>query len=101
MQDDLFLEEDPNLRRTKESTWILVSLRQLRNLLSRVIETLRSFDAENSVYFDFESEGPLQDRFRESFDRVRQSTIELATIYMILEQRIQALEKVSDVVCLL
>lgn len=95
----MFLEEDPSLKKTKESTWLLVSLRQLRNLLARVIEALTSFDTNDGVYFDLESEGPLYDRFRGSFNRVRQCIVELATMRMVLEQRIQALEKISDVVC--
>ena len=99
IQDDLFLEEDPSLRKTKEYTWVLNTLRRLRNLLSRVIATLISFDANNAVYFGLESEGALYDRFRDYFDQVRQSTAELATVRMVLEQRIEALEKLSDVVC--
>ncbi|KAL4867253.1 hypothetical protein BDV12DRAFT_210023 [Aspergillus spectabilis] len=95
--DDLFLEEDPSLRKTKEYTWILNTLRRLRNLLSRVVATLISFDANNGVYFGLESEGALYDRFRDYFDQVRQSTAELATARMVLEQRIEALEKLSDV----
>ncbi|KAL3430070.1 hypothetical protein BDV09DRAFT_199993 [Aspergillus tetrazonus] len=95
--DDLFLEEDPSLRKTKEFTWILSTLRRLRNLHSRVIATLISFDANNAVYFGLESEGALYDRFRDCFDQVRQSTAELATVRMVLEQRIEALEKLSDV----
>lgn len=93
------MEDDPSLRKTKEYTWILVTLRRLRNLLARVVATLVSFDANNSVYFDLEAEGALYDRFRECFDQVRQLTAELATIRMVLEQRIEALEKMSDVVC--
>ncbi|KAL4944695.1 hypothetical protein BDV06DRAFT_220095 [Aspergillus oleicola] len=95
--DDLFLEEDPSLRKTKEYTWILNTLRRLRNLLSRVIATLISFDTNSGVYFGLESEGALYDRFRDYFDQVRQSTAELATAHMVLEQRIEALEKLSDV----
>ncbi|KAJ5396514.1 tumor suppressor protein LOH1CR12 [Penicillium cosmopolitanum] len=95
--DDLFLEDDPSLRKTKEYTWILVTLRRLRNLLARVIATLVSFDTNNSVYFDLQAEGALYDRFRECFDQVRQLTAELASTRMILEQRIETLEKMSDV----
>ncbi|KAL4790465.1 hypothetical protein BDV19DRAFT_333867 [Aspergillus venezuelensis] len=95
--DDLFLEDDPSLTKTKEYTWMLNTLRRLRNLLSRVIATLISFDANNGVYFDLESEGPLYDRFRDCFDQLRQSTAALANARMVLEQRIEALEKLSDV----
>lgn len=87
------------MRKTKEYTWILVTLRRLRNLLARVIATLVSFDANNCVYFDLEAEGALYDRFRECFDQVRQLTAELASTRMVLEQRIETLEKMSDVVC--
>lgn len=87
------------MRKTKEYTWILVTLRRLRNLLARVIATLVSFDTNNSVYFDLQAEGALYDRFRECFDQVRQLTAELASTRMILEQRIETLEKMSDVVC--
>ncbi|KAL4969433.1 uncharacterized protein BDV14DRAFT_165932 [Aspergillus stella-maris] len=95
--DDLFLEDDPSLTKTKEYTWLLNTLRRLRNLLSRVIATLISFDANNGVYFDLESEGLLYNRFRDHFDQVRQSAATLAAARMILEQRIEALEKLSDV----
>ncbi|KAJ5711067.1 tumor suppressor protein LOH1CR12 [Penicillium malachiteum] len=95
--DDIFLEDDPSLKKTKEYTWILGSLRKLRNVLARVIATLVSFDANNSVYFDLETEGALYDRFRECFDQLRQFTAELTTIRMILEQQIETLEKMSDV----
>jgi hypothetical protein len=87
------------LTTTKEYTWILGSLRRLRNLLARVVATLVSFDANNGVYFDLEAEGALYDRFRECFDQIRQYTAELATTRMILEQQIETLEKLSDVVC--
>ncbi|KGO61614.1 tumor suppressor protein, LOH1CR12 [Penicillium expansum] len=95
--DDLFLEDDPSLRKTKEYTWILGTLRRLRNLLARVIATLVSFDANNGVYFELEAEGALYDRFRECFYQVRQFTAELATVQMILDQQIETLEKMSDV----
>ncbi|KAL2872393.1 uncharacterized protein BJX67DRAFT_376215 [Aspergillus lucknowensis] len=95
--DDLFLEEDPSLNRTKEYTWILGTLRRLRNLLSRVISTVVSFDANNGAYFDLEAQGALYDRFRECLGQVRQNTAELAAIRMVLEQRIETLEKMSDV----
>lgn len=94
----MLLEEDPSLGKTKEYTWMLVSLRQLRNLLARVIATLTSFEANHSIYFDLESEGLLYDRFRECFNQIRQSAAELATARMVLEQRIETLEKISDVV---
>ncbi|KAF3403594.1 hypothetical protein F1880_009534 [Penicillium rolfsii] len=95
--NDLFLEDDPSLRKTKEYTWILGSLRRLRNVLARVIATLVSFEANNSVYFDLETEGALYDRFRECFYQLRQLTAELTTTRMILEQQIETLEKMSDV----
>lgn len=98
VQNDLFLEEDPSLEKTKEYTWILVSLRQLRNLLARVIASLVSFEANNSMYFDLESDGLLYNRFRECFDQIRQYTAELVTIHLVIEQRIETLEKTSDVV---
>ena len=87
------------MRKTKEYTWILGTLRRLRNLLARVIATLISFDANNGVYFDLEVEGALYEQFRECFDQVRQFTAELSTVRMVLEQRIETLEKMSDVVC--
>ncbi|KAI9370227.1 hypothetical protein BJX61DRAFT_544848 [Aspergillus egyptiacus] len=95
--DDLFLEDEPSLRKTKEYTWILGTLRRLRNLLARVIATLVSFDDNNAVYFDLDSEGLLFDQFRDCFDQVRQYTAELATVRMVLEQHIEMLEKMSDV----
>ncbi|KAJ5635709.1 tumor suppressor protein LOH1CR12 [Penicillium longicatenatum] len=96
-RDDVFLEDDPSLKKTKEYTWTLGTLRRLRNLLARVIATLVSFQANSGVYFDLETEGALYDRFRECFDQVRQFTAELATVRMVLEQQIETLEKMSDV----
>lgn len=95
----MFLEDDPSLKKTKDYTWTLGTLRRLRNLLARVIATLVSFHANNGVYFDLETEGALYDRFRGCFDQVRQFTAELATVRMVLEQQIETLEKMSDVVC--
>ncbi|KAJ5759384.1 tumor suppressor protein LOH1CR12 [Penicillium odoratum] len=95
--DDVFREDEPPLKKTKEYTWTLGTLRRLRNLLARVIATLVSFDANNGVYFDLETDGALYDRFRECFDQVRQFTAELATTRMVLEQQIETLEKMSDV----
>lgn len=86
------------MRKTKDYTWILGTLRRLRNLLARVIATLVSFDANNGVYFDLEAEGALYDQFRECFYQVRQFTTELATVRMVLDQQIETLEKMSDVV---
>ncbi|KAL3478263.1 hypothetical protein BJX99DRAFT_256588 [Aspergillus californicus] len=94
---DLLIEDDASLKRTKESTWILSTLRISRNLLSRVIASLVSFDTNNDVYFNLEAEGPLYDRFRDSFSQVRQVTAELTTGRIVLEQQIEILEKMSDV----
>jgi hypothetical protein len=67
-------------------------------MLARVIATLVSFETNNNIYFDLELEGLLYDRFRECFDQIRQYTAELVTMRMVLEQRIETLEKISDVV---
>ncbi|PIG87092.1 hypothetical protein AARAC_004323 [Aspergillus arachidicola] len=94
---DQFLEDEPSLSKTKEYTWILCTLRRLRNSLARLIATWTAFDVNNSVYFNLETDGALYDKFRECFHQVRQSTAELATLQMILEQRIEMLEKMSGV----
>ncbi|RLM00287.1 hypothetical protein CFD26_103580 [Aspergillus turcosus] len=92
----MFLENDPTLKKTKEYTWILCTLRRLRNGLARVIAALIAFDNNNTVYFDLDADGPLQDKFRECFTQVRQDTAELEALRMILEQRIEIMEKMSD-----
>jgi hypothetical protein len=94
----MFLENDPTLKKTKEYTWILCTLRRLRNGLARVIAALIAFDNNNTVYFDLDADGPLQDKFRHYFTQVRQDTAELEALRMILEQRIETMEKMSGVV---
>ncbi|KAF9883711.1 hypothetical protein FE257_003049 [Aspergillus nanangensis] len=94
---DKFLEDDPSLRKTKEYTWILGTLRHLRNSLARLIATWTAFDTNNRVYFDLDVEGALCDKFREHFYEIRQVTAELGTLQMVLEQRIETLEKRSSV----
>lgn len=95
---NMFLENDPTLKKTKEYTWILCTLRRLRNGLARVIAALIAFDSNNTVYFDLDADGPLQDKFRECFTQVRQDTAELEALRMILEQRIEIMEKMSGAV---
>ncbi|KAB8225606.1 hypothetical protein BDV33DRAFT_231018 [Aspergillus novoparasiticus] len=94
---DHFLEDEPSLLKTKEYTWILCTLRRLRNSLARLIATWTAFDINNSVYFNLDTDGALYDKFRECFQQIRQSTAELATQQMVLEQRIEMLEKMSGV----
>ncbi|KAB8276290.1 hypothetical protein BDV30DRAFT_235745 [Aspergillus minisclerotigenes] len=94
---DHFLEDEPSLLKTKEYTWILCTLRRLRNSLARLIATWAAFDMNNSVYFNLDTDGALYDKFRECFQQIRQSTAELATQQMVLEQRIEMLEKMSGV----
>ncbi|EDP51441.1 hypothetical protein V8F44DRAFT_654859 [Aspergillus fumigatus] len=93
-----FLEHDPTLKKTKEYTWILCILRRLRNGLAQAIAALIAFDNNNTVYFDLDADGHLQDKFRECFSHVRQHTAELEALRMILEQRIEIMEKMSGVV---
>ncbi|KAE8379714.1 hypothetical protein BDV26DRAFT_303422 [Aspergillus bertholletiae] len=92
-----FLEDEPSLSKTKEYTWILSTLRRLRNSLARLLATWAAFDMNNSVYFNLDADGALYDKFRECFHHIRQSTAELATLQMVLEQRIEMLEKMSGV----
>ncbi|KAF7158588.1 hypothetical protein CNMCM5623_003648 [Aspergillus felis] len=92
-----FLENDPTLKKTKDYTWILCILRRLRNGLARVIAALIAFDNNNTVYFDLDADGPLQGKFRECFSQVRQHTAELEALRMILEQRMEIMEKMSGV----
>ncbi|KAH1545110.1 hypothetical protein KXV73_003671 [Aspergillus fumigatus] len=92
-----FLEHDPTLKKTKEYTWILCILRRLRNGLAQAIAALIAFDNNNTVYFDLDADGHLQDKFRECFSHVRQHTAELEALRMILEQRIEIMEKMSGV----
>lgn len=96
---DGFLENDPSLQKTKDFTWTLCSLRRLRNSLARLIAAWVAFDRNNSVYFDLNSDGTLAAKFRECFLSLRQSTAELGSLQMILEQRIETMEKMSSVVC--
>ncbi|THC98636.1 hypothetical protein EYZ11_001914 [Aspergillus tanneri] len=97
---DEFLEDDPSLQKTKEFTWILCTLRRLRNSLARLIASWAAFDRNNSVYFDLDSDGALAAKFRECFFSVRQSTAELNTLQMVLEQRIETMEKMASVLYL-
>ncbi|KAH3344775.1 hypothetical protein KXW81_005119 [Aspergillus fumigatus] len=92
-----FLEHDPTLKKTKEYTWILCILRRLRNGLAQAIAAPIAFDNNNTVYFDLDADGHLQDKFRECFSHVRQHTAELEALRMILEQRIEIMEKMSGV----
>lgn len=86
------------MKKTKEYTWILCILRRLRNGLAQAIAALIAFDNNNTVYFDLDADGHLQDKFRECFSHVRQHTAELEALRMILEQRIEIMEKMSGVV---
>lgn len=85
------------MKKTKEYTWILCILRRLRNGLAQAIAALIAFDNNNTVYFDLDADGHLQDKFRECFSHVRQHTAELEALRMILEQRIEIMEKMSGV----
>lgn len=53
------------------------------------------------MYFDLDADGALPDRFREYFNRIRQDVAELSGLHMVLDQRIETLEKMASVVCLL
>ncbi|PLN75475.1 hypothetical protein BDW42DRAFT_189231 [Aspergillus taichungensis] len=94
---DGFLENDPSLQKTKDFTWTLCSLRRLRNSLARLIAAWVAFDRNNSVYFDLNSDGALAAKFRECFSSLRQSMAELGSLQMVLEQRIETMEKMSSV----
>ena len=96
---DEFLENDPSLQKTKDFTWTLCSLRRLRNSLARLIAAWVAFDRNHSVYFDLNSDGALAAKFRECFLSLRQSMAELGSLQMVLEQRIETMEKMSSVVC--
>ncbi|KMK59344.1 hypothetical protein Y699_00545 [Aspergillus fumigatus Z5] len=92
------LENVLDRHKTKEYTWILCILRRLRNGLAQAIAAPIAFDNNNTVYFDLDADGHLQDKFRECFSHVRQHTAELEALRMILEQRIEIMEKMSGVV---
>ena len=86
------------MKRTKEYTWVLCILRRLRNSLAKLISTWDAFDLNHSVYFDLDADGNLQDHFREHFSFIRKSTAELGALHMILDHRIETLEKMSSLV---
>lgn len=93
-----FLEDDPNLDRTKEYTWVLGILRRLRNSLATLVATWNAFDMNHSIYFDLDTPGNLYDHFRQHFYEVHGYMAELRALYMVIEQRIEILEKMSSVV---
>lgn len=86
--------------RTKEYAWILGILRRLRNSLAKLITTFNAFETNHSVYFDLDADGALQDYFREHFNGIRKNAAELGALHMILEQRIETLEKMASLVCI-
>lgn len=94
------LEEDPALDRTKEYTWTLCILRRLRNSIAKLLTTWDAFEANHGIYFDLDADGALQDCFRECFNQIRTDIAELGGLHMVLDQRIEALEKMASVVLL-
>lgn len=92
-----FLEDDPNLERTKEYTWVLGILRRLRNLLAKLVTTWNAFEMNHSIYFDLYKSGVLYDNFRERFYHIQGRIAELQALHMILEQRIETMEKMASI----
>lgn len=93
-----FLEDDPNLERTKEYTWVLAILRRLRNLLAKLVATWNAFEMNHSIYFDLDKSGILYDNFRQRFYHIQGRMAELQALHMVMEQRIETLEKLSSTV---
>lgn len=56
------------------------------------------FDTNHSVYFNLEEPGTLYENFRDKFYQIHGYIAELKALHMIIEQRIETLEKMSDVV---
>ncbi|OKL58646.1 hypothetical protein UA08_06143 [Talaromyces atroroseus] len=91
-----FLEDDPNLERTKEYTWILGILRRLENSLAKLLATWNAFEMNHRIYFDLDKSGILYDNFRQRFYHIQERTDELQALHMVMEQRIETLEKLSS-----
>jgi hypothetical protein len=93
-----FLEDDSELKKTKANTWTLAILRRLRNSLTKFLITWESFDTNQSSYFELDAVGTLYDNFRECYSNIKKNIAELRAVQMVLEQRIESLEKMSTVV---